>query len=111
VLAALLETYRGLISVRKGSEALRRGTYRQVTASRPDAFAFLREAPTERVLVVTSFATVATQPTLDLASLGITSATAHERIFGTALPAVTPQNASAYPLPLAAHGAIWILLQ
>jgi hypothetical protein len=48
---------------------------------------------------------------VNLAALGITAATVHERIFGGALPAVTAANAAAYPVPLAAQGAIWILLE
>jgi glycosidase len=49
--------------------------------------------------------------TLNLASLGLTQAAVHERIFGSALPAVTLANAAAYPLAIAAKDASWILLQ
>ncbi|HUJ63220.1 MAG TPA: alpha-amylase family glycosyl hydrolase [Kofleriaceae bacterium] len=108
---SMYETYRGLIAVRRTSPALTHGTYREVPNDRADVFSFVREDPAERVLVVASFAHAATAANLDLASLGITSAIASERIFGGALPAVTPANASAYPVPLPASGAIWILLQ
>jgi alpha-amylase len=108
---SLLETYKGLLGVRKTSPALRHGGYRAVPTSRPDVFAFVREDPAERVLVVVSFGAATTSTTLDLGSLGITQATAHERLFGGALPAVTPANAAAYPVALPAKGAIWILLQ
>ena len=102
-----------LIGVRKTSPALQHGDYREVPTNRDDVFAFLRSdtGSGERVLVIASFAHAATSTTLDLASIGITAATAHERIFGSALPAITPANAAAYPVPLAAQGAIWIALQ
>jgi alpha-amylase len=110
---SMLETYKGLIGVRKTSPALQHGDYREVPTNRDDVFAFLRSdtASGERVLVIASFAHVAATSTLDLASIGITAAVAHERIFGSTLPAVTPANAAAYPVPLGAQGAIWIALQ
>ena len=111
VAGSMLETYKGLIGTRKGSPALEHGGYREVPTDRPDVFAFVREDPAERVLVVASFGHAATATNLDLASLGITSAIATERIFGSALPAVTAANAGAYGIALPAQGAIWILLK
>jgi glycosidase len=110
---SMLETYRGLIGVRKTSPALQHGDYTEAVTSRDDVFAFVRHdaGSGERVLVVASFAHAAVGATVNLAALGITAATAHERIFGGALPAVTAANAAAYPVPLAAQGAIWIALQ
>jgi len=108
---SMLETYKGLIGVRKTSPALQHGDYAEAATSRDDVFAFVRTAPGERVLVVASFAHAAVGATVNLAALGITAATVHERIFGGALPAVTAANAAAYPVPLAAQGAIWILLE
>lgn len=108
---SMLETYKGLIGVRKTSPALQHGDYAEVTTSRDDVFAFLRREGTERILVVASFAHTAVGASVNLAALGITAATAHERIFGGALPAVTAANAAAYPVPLAAQGAIWIQLE
>ncbi len=105
---SMLSSYRGLVTVRKSSPALTHGGYREVTTSRPDVFAFLREDPTERVLVVASFAAAPVNVTLDLASLGITAAKANERIFGAALPDVTTTNAGAYPIT--ASGTEWVLL-
>ncbi len=107
----MLETYKGLIGVRKTSPALQHGGYREVPTDRTDVFAFVREDPAERVLVVASFAHAGTATNLDLASLGITSATATERIFGGALTNVTAANAAAYQVVLPATGAIWILLK
>jgi alpha-glucosidase len=46
----LLGTYRDLIALRKGSDALRRGSLRFVAADR-DAIAFVRETADERMLV------------------------------------------------------------
>ena len=108
---SMLETYRGLIAARKTSPALRHGAYREVSTSLPDVFAFVREDPAERVLVVVSFSALTTTSTLNLAALGITTAAVHDRLFGSALPAVTPSNAAAYPVALPARGASWILLQ
>jgi glycosidase len=107
---SMLETYKGLIGVRKTSPALQHGGYREVPTDRDDVFAFVREDPAERVLVIASFGHAATTTHLNLASLGITAANANERIFGGALPAVTAANAAAYPIALQATGAIWILL-
>lgn len=45
----ILETYRGLIAARKGSDALRRGGLRWLHAD-GDAIVFLRESPTETAL-------------------------------------------------------------
>src|SRR5262249_3663253 len=56
VSGSLLETYKGLIAVRKSSPALSHGSYREVPTDRDDVFAFVREDPVERVLVVASFA-------------------------------------------------------
>jgi hypothetical protein len=100
-----------LITVRRASPALMHGTTRIPTTSRDDVFAWLREDGTDRVLVVASFATSDVTPTIDLASLGITSAKAKERIFGAALPDVTPSNASAYTVPMAKASTIWISLE
>jgi glycosidase len=111
VAGSMLETYKGLIGTRKGSPALQHGGYREVPTDRTDVFAFVREDPAERVLVVASFGHAVTETNLDLASLGITSAIATERIFGGALPAVTAANAAAYGIALPASGAIWILLK
>lgn len=108
---SMLETYRGLIAVRRTSAALTRGGYREVPTSRDDVFAFLREDPAERVLVVASFADADTSATLDLGSVGVVQAKAEDRIFGAALPDVTAANAAAYPVALPAKAAAWLLLQ
>ncbi len=51
---SLLGLYRRLIWFRKRSAALRRGTYRPLTAG-DDHFGYLREAPGERLLVALNF--------------------------------------------------------
>jgi alpha-glucosidase len=51
-----LEAYRSLISLRRGSEALRRGGLRWVHAG-ADSLTFLRESPGERILVHAARAT------------------------------------------------------
>jgi glycosidase len=107
----LLETYRGLLKVRRSSPALRRGSYREVATSSSAVLAFLREDPAERVLVLVQFGSQASSATIDLAQLGITQATVTDRIFGANLPAVTATNASAYPVSLPPYGGAWLLLQ
>ena len=47
----MLETYRQLIGVRHGSEALRRGAYHEVPASTSRVWGFVRQAPGQDVLV------------------------------------------------------------
>jgi alpha-glucosidase len=52
--ASILSLYRRLIWYRRGSAALRWGSYRAVGHT-PDVFAFVREAGTERLLVALNF--------------------------------------------------------
>ncbi|MEU3411932.1 MULTISPECIES: alpha-amylase family glycosyl hydrolase [unclassified Streptomyces] len=51
---SLLHLYRRLVWYRRGSQALRRGTYRSLDAP-GDAFVYLRSAPGERLLVALNF--------------------------------------------------------
>ena len=53
--ASMLSLYRRLIWYRKGSAALRWGTYRSLPDAPESLYAFLREAPEERLLVVLNF--------------------------------------------------------
>lgn len=52
--ASLFSLYRRLIRLRKGSAALRRGSYRTLPAP-PGVYAYLREADGERVYVALNF--------------------------------------------------------
>jgi len=53
--ASMLSLYRRLIWYRKGSAALRWGTYRSLPDAPESLYAFLREAPEDRLLVVLNF--------------------------------------------------------
>jgi alpha-glucosidase len=53
--ASMFQLYRGLIRERRGSAALRRGSYRSLSAPR-SVFAYLREEADERRLVLLNFA-------------------------------------------------------
>jgi glycosidase len=98
---SMLETYRGLIKVRRSSPALRRGAYREVPSGSESVFAFLREDPTERVLAAVNFSANDTTAELDLKSVG----------FGFHYPAVTADSAGRYLLELPAYQGRWILLK
>jgi glycosidase len=108
---SMLESYRALIRLRKSSPALTRGDFLPVPSSAPELNAFLRSAPTERVLVVSSFATSTVSATLDLSQAAITTASVSEYLFGTAQSPVTSANRGAYPVSLPARGTVWLRLQ
>lgn len=108
---SMLETYRALLALRKTVPALVHGDYREVVATAPELFAFVRTSGTSRVLVAYNFGDAAVSGTVALSALGVTSAKATELLFGTPLTEVTSANASAYPLGLAKNGALWIKLE
>lgn len=111
---SLLNTYKGFISVRKSSAALTSGSYQEITTSSSAIYAFLRTSvsPAEKVVVVINFG-ASTGVTLDFQSAGITSESVNDRIFGTALSAITSGNAAAYSLDataLSAYAVRWLLI-
>jgi alpha-glucosidase len=63
--ASLLSLYRDLITARRDSEALRRGTHRSFFDVAPDVLCWLREAENERVLVLLNTGDGARACTLD----------------------------------------------
>lgn len=111
VAGSVLETYRALIRLRAGSAPLRRGSYRELTAARPEVWAFLREHQGQRVLVVFNFSDAAVATTVDLAAAGVTAATATDLIAGATLPSVTPATAAAWPVAVAPGTGRWIVLE
>lgn len=56
---SLLSLYRFLLRYRRGSPALQQGTYRSLDTDSPECFAFLRETPEERLLIVLNLADTA----------------------------------------------------
>jgi len=107
----LLETYRGLIKVRRSSPALTRGAYRAVPGNNPAIFCFLRESPDERVLVAINLSGENSTTTLDLAKLGIIRAEITDRIFRYPYGHIDAANAMSFPLTLPAYQGRWLLLK
>jgi glycosidase len=108
---SMLETYRGLIGVRRTSPALTRGSYREAPCTDPAVFAFLRTDPGERVLVVVNLSGNDVNFRLDLKAIGISTAQVSDRIFSYPGNAVTSANAQAYPLKLPAYQGRWLLIK
>ena len=109
VSGSILETYRSLIAVRKGSVALRRGSYTPVTCPDAGVFAFVRSDPAETVLVAINLGSGSSSTTLDLSAFTVpaagTSPVSLEN--GSTLPAVTTANKAAYPISLGARS--WVI--
>lgn len=107
----LLETYRSLLSIRTQNEALVFGDYLSVESGAGHVIAFLRTSPAQTILAVYNLSSGQTVASLDLAAAGITSATPTDLIFGVSQEAVTPANASAYPLMLEPNDVRWLELE
>jgi hypothetical protein len=109
VAGSILETYRSLIAVRKGSVALRRGSYHPVACPDGGVYAFVRHDPTEDVLVAINLNSGGVSTTLDLSGFRVPTAgtfpTSLEN--GSLFTAVTTANQSAYPISLPARG--WMI--
>jgi alpha-glucosidase len=84
---SMFQLYRGLIRERRGSAALRRGSYRALPAPR-DVFAYLREAGDERRLVLLNFADRTVR--VDLARLLAEEAGASARMIMSTNPNRSP---------------------
>jgi len=102
---SLLEAYRALIALRRGSVALRRGGYAPVPTSEGSVWCFLREHTDQQVLVAINLAGGARAPVLDLSGFGVPPAgtTPVDLVTGASLPPLTPANQAAYPLALAPY--------
>ncbi|MFM7133983.1 MAG: alpha-amylase family glycosyl hydrolase [Planctomycetota bacterium] len=111
VSGSLLETYRSLIAVRKGSPALRRGSYLPVSCPNAGVYAFVRHEATETVLVAINLNSSTTNTTLDLGAFTVPAAgtTPVSLENGTSLPPITSANRSAYPIALGARG--WAIVR
>ncbi|NBP51858.1 MAG: hypothetical protein EBU70_11925, partial [Actinobacteria bacterium] len=109
VAGSVLETYRSLIAVRKGSVALRRGSYHPVTCTSNAVFAFVRHDPAETVLVAINLNSSTANANLDLSPFTIPSGgTAPVSLeSGASLAPVTASNRSAYAVSIPARG--WII--
>ena len=109
VAGSLLETYRALIAVRRGSVALRRGSYIPVSCPNPGVYAFVRHEASESVLVAINLNSGSASTTLDLSGFTVPAAgTAPVNLEnGAVLAAITPSNRAAYPVSLGARG--WVI--
>lgn len=106
VSGSLLETYRQLIAARRGSIALRRGTYLPVTVDDGAVWAFVRDHADQQVLVVINVGGSAKSCRLDLASYTIPGGSTQPlSLVGGATPAaLTSANKASWPLSLGAYG-------
>ncbi|NBX25938.1 MAG: hypothetical protein EBQ99_07815 [Planctomycetes bacterium] len=109
VAGSVLETYRSLIAVRKGSVALRRGAYLPITCPDAGVFAFLRHDPAEAVLVAINLNSGSTSTSLDLSGFTVPSAGTLPVSLenGAMFQAITGSNQSAYPITLPGRG--WMI--
>lgn len=105
---SLLEAYRGLIGVRHGSVALRRGSYRLVPNQRDAVWTFVRNHDDQQVLVAINLSGTAVNDVLNLSSFDPAggSTVPEDLVGGAAYPAITTANRGAYPLSLPAYGYV-----
>ena len=101
---SLLSLYRTLVWSRKGSAALRRGSYRSAGRA-PGVFSYLREADGERLLVALNFR--GEPATLDAAVLGLPE-TGELRV--STLPDRAPGVVPLGPLELGADEGVIVAL-
>ena len=102
---SMLETYRSLITVRRNSIALRRGSYLPVSSPNTGVYAFVRHHAEQTVLCVINLNSATTNTTIDLSGFGVpkTGTAPVSLESGATLPAITPANRAAYPVTLGAR--------
>lgn len=105
VSGSVLETYRALISARKQSIGLRRGSYVPVTNSSSRVWSFVRVHDNQKVLVAINLSNASVNSVLNLSSFGVAggSTTPVDLITGASLPAITTANKGAYSISLPAY--------
>jgi glycosidase len=111
VFGTILETYRGLIKIRRSTPALTRGSYRELGNDHDAVFSFMRADRGDRILVAVNFSNSEVTARLDLSKLDIDRATVTEHIFGQRLADVSPANSAAYPLILPAYEGRWLRIE
>jgi alpha-amylase len=92
---SLWNNYRKLIALHNNQAALRKGTYKSITASTTTAFSFLRQFQTENIVVVSNMATSAAsnvQLTLTQGGIAAGSYVLVELLGGNQLPVVIDNN-------------------
>ncbi len=110
VSGSMLETYRSLIAIRKGNEALTLGDFHVVPASSSRIYSFVRQSASQSVLVVINCSTQTTNFSVDLSAFTIPTGTTTPFNLWTSssLAALTNANKSAYAMSLSS-GAFAIL--
>lgn len=105
VAGSVLEGYRSLITARKNSVALRRGTYSPVTNGSTRIFSFVRYHADQTVLVAINLGGAAVTTNLNLNSFTVTGGTTTptDLITNATLPAITTANRAAYSITLPAY--------
>lgn len=105
VAGSVLETYRSLITARKNSIALRRGTYYPVTNSSSKVWSFVRSHADQTVLVSINLGNAAVTTSLNLGSFSVTggATTPVDLITSSSLTAITTANRAAYSVTLPAY--------
>lgn len=105
---SLLETYRDLIVVRRGSIALRRGDYTAVNSSSSRVWSFVRHHPDQQVIVAINLRGSTVSTTLDLSAFEIPggSTAAVDLLTGNSYPELRDTNKAAYPLSLPRYGTV-----
>ncbi len=109
VAGSLLETYRSLISLRRGHRALRHGTYVAVSNTSPAVWSFLRfNSGAESLLVAINLSGSAVSIAANLSAGVVTSGSSPVRdlVSGAAWPSLTSANQSAYPISLGPYSYV-----
>ncbi len=110
VSGSLLEVYRSLITTRRGSVALRRGSYTPVTSSSSRVWSFVRHDAAQTVLVSINLSETPVTTNLNLSAFTVAGGSTAPIDIATSQtpPAITNGNKAAYPLTLAPYS--WSML-
>lgn len=105
VSGSVLETYRTLISLRKNSVALRRGSYSPVSSPSSRVWSCVRAHAEQTVLVAINLSGATVNTTLDLGgyAVGGGSTVPTDLLTGAVLPALTTANKAAFAVSLPAY--------
>lgn len=106
VSTSVLETYRSLITLRKGNIALRRGTYTPAPAASSSVWAFHKDHPSQKLLVAVNLSGSSSTTTLDLSALDLSggSSPVTDVVTGVAGVTLTTANRASYPITVPAYG-------
>lgn len=105
VTGSVLETYRSLITARRNSIALRRGSYTAVPNGSGAVWAFVRQHADQTVLVAINLSGASVTTPLNISAFPVVggSTTPVDLITGGSLAAITTANRGAYSITLPAY--------